>query len=119
MQLFSVRLNDPLLQSENRTNGDFHTFLTYFLHANDILVALSRAREGLYILGNHLNLSARSKMWKRIVDELEENDSVGGGFPIICHRHPGTVELVSEPGKLPLIAPDGNVLQLDFFSIMD
>jgi hypothetical protein len=70
-------------------------------------VALSRAREGLYIFGNAQNLSSRSGMWGTIIEELEEKGLVGPALPIACHRHPDAVEYVSEPGQLPQIAPDG------------
>ncbi|KAK7005664.1 hypothetical protein R3P38DRAFT_3038842 [Favolaschia claudopus] len=82
------------LASENRTN-----------------VALSRAKEGLFILGNASQLASRSKMWREVLEQLEDAGCVGTGFPVACHRHPDHVEWISEPGKLPLFAPDGGCLQ--------
>lgn len=70
-------------------------------------VALSRARHGLYILGNAQNLASRSRMWASVLEELESVDAVGEGFPVACHRHPDTVEHISKPGQLARIAPDG------------
>jgi hypothetical protein len=70
-------------------------------------VALSRAREGLFILGNASNLASRSNMWRSVIDELEQNDALGSAFPIVCQRHPDTIKYVSEPGQLPRLAPDG------------
>lgn len=70
-------------------------------------MALSRAREGLYILGNADDLTAKSKMWKGVVAELERHDQIGEAFPIGCQRHPDRVFRVSSPGQLPLLAPDG------------
>jgi hypothetical protein len=70
-------------------------------------VALSRAREGLFIFGNAANLSSRSRMWHHIIEELETNEALGPGLPIACHLHPETLEYVSVPGQLPQIAPDG------------
>ncbi|KAJ7163577.1 hypothetical protein C8R43DRAFT_1171786, partial [Mycena crocata] len=82
------------LASENRTN-----------------VALSRAKEGLFILGNSSQLASRSKMWRDVIDELEAADCVGTALPVSCHRHPDRVEPVSKPGQLPLFAPDGGCLE--------
>ncbi|KAJ6587167.1 hypothetical protein DFH09DRAFT_248112 [Mycena vulgaris] len=82
------------LASENRAN-----------------VALSRAKEGLFILGNAAQLASRSKMWRDVIEELENMDCLGSAFPVSCHRHPDTVELISQPGKLPLFAPDGGCLE--------
>jgi hypothetical protein len=70
-------------------------------------VALSRAREGLFIFGNAANLSSRSRMWHQVIEELETNEALGPALPIACHRHPETLEYVSVPGQLPQIAPDG------------
>ncbi|KAH9931167.1 P-loop containing nucleoside triphosphate hydrolase protein [Epithele typhae] len=74
------RVNIGFLRSANRAN-----------------VALSRAREGMYILGNASNLSSRSDMWHTIIDELRQRDCLGEAFPV--------------PGQLPRIAPDGGCLQ--------
>ena len=71
------------------------------------IVALSRAREGMYILGNATNLAARSKMWREVTEELRKRDCLGTAFPVACQRHPQTVEHISKPGQLPRIAPDG------------
>ena len=70
-------------------------------------MALSRAREGLFIFGNVDNLSSRSKMWGKIIEELEGVDCVGPALPIACFRHPDRVEYVSKPGMLPQFSPDG------------
>ena len=70
-------------------------------------VAISRAQEGMFILGNAGNLSSRSRMWRSIIDELEDEDAVGEALQVVCHRHPDSVKYVSEPGQLPDFAPDG------------
>ncbi|KAF6760156.1 hypothetical protein DFP72DRAFT_1063222 [Ephemerocybe angulata] len=82
------------LRSDNRTN-----------------VSLSRAREGLFILGNKAQLTAKSPMWKGVLEELESNGCVGKALPISCHRHPEILQHVSQPGRLHLISPDGGCLQ--------
>ncbi|GLB37649.1 putative P-loop containing nucleoside triphosphate hydrolase protein [Lyophyllum shimeji] len=82
------------LKSDNRTN-----------------VALSRAKEGLFILGNAPQMSARSPMWRGVTEELEREDCLGDGFPIACQRHPDAVKYISEPGQLQQFAPDGGCLK--------
>lgn len=77
-------------------------------------VAISRAKEGLFILGNSSDLSSRSDMWRSIIEELERDQAIVEAFPISCQRHPGAVKHVSKPGELPLIAPDGNII-LSYF----
>ncbi|KAG8922700.1 hypothetical protein FRC01_013709, partial [Tulasnella sp. 417] len=85
--------NVGFLNSENRTN-----------------VALSRAKEGLYILGNSEDLCRQSKMWRGVIAELKRNDQIGPGIPISCYLHPETVNIASEPGQLAQISPDAPAL---------
>ncbi|PCH43420.1 nucleoside triphosphate hydrolase protein [Wolfiporia cocos MD-104 SS10] len=88
------RANIGFLRSENRTN-----------------VAISRAKEGLYILGNAQDLASRSRMWSSVIAQLEQSESVGAAFPVQCQRHPDHINYVSKPGELPRIAPDGGCLR--------
>ena len=69
-------------------------------------VALSRAKLGLYIMGNASNLRKNST-WRTILDDMEKQGQIGFGFPTICARHPEQVRLISEPGQLETIAPLG------------
>lgn len=84
-------------------------FINIWLSVADVCktVAISRAKEGMFILGNAENLSSRSRMWRSIIDELEDEDAVGQAIPVVCHRHPDSIKNVSEPGQLPNFAPDG------------
>ncbi|KAG8908575.1 hypothetical protein FRC01_007332 [Tulasnella sp. 417] len=75
------------LKSKNRTN-----------------VALSRAREGMYILGNADDL-AQSEMWRGVIVELKRQEAIGPAIPIACHRHPQKVTLISAPGQIARHAP--------------
>ncbi|KAG9309780.1 hypothetical protein JVU11DRAFT_10154 [Chiua virens] len=89
-----ARVNIGFLKSENRTN-----------------VALSRAREGLYIFGNAEDLSYKSSMWCSILEELDAQDALGPALPVACHRHRDKVEYVLRPGQLSEIAPNGGCLE--------
>ncbi|KXN89054.1 NFX1-type zinc finger-containing protein 1 [Leucoagaricus sp. SymC.cos] len=73
---------------------------------NRINVALSRAKHGLYVLGNAANLRQNST-WSTILDEMEARDQIGPAIPIICPRHPEQARLISKPGQIPLYAPVG------------
>ncbi len=70
-------------------------------------VAVSRAKHGLFILGNANDFSSRSNMWCTIIDELREQDAVGDAFHIRCFRHRERTTYVSKPGQLQDFAPDG------------
>ena len=81
-------------------------FLTSNQSENRVNVALSRAKHGLYIMGNASNLRKNST-WCTILDEMEKLDQIGFGFPVVCARHPEQVQNISKPGQLPKIAPLG------------
>jgi hypothetical protein len=70
-------------------------------------VALSRAREGLFILGSASLLSAHSPFWREVIELLHERGQVGPALPIQCSTHKDEVRLVDKPGQLPLISPSG------------
>lgn len=60
---------------------------------NRICVALSRAREGLFIVGNMQLLSACSKTWRLINEELIDQQSIGDHLPLKCTRHSNVTEI--------------------------
>lgn len=85
-----MRPSIGFLKSRNRTN-----------------VALSRAKHGLYIMGNADHLASQSHMWKTVIDILDGQGSLGIGFPISCVKHPEEQHEISAPGMLPQYSPDG------------
>lgn len=54
---------------------------------NRICVALTRAREGLFIVGNMQLLSACSNSWRLINDEFIRQHAIGDHLPLKCSRH--------------------------------
>ncbi|CAE7233886.1 unnamed protein product [Rhizoctonia solani] len=78
---------------------------------NRVNVGLSRAKHGLYIFGNAIELANSSRMWATVLRELHANDSIGSALPISCYHHPEDVKLVDQPGKLEILSPDGGCLR--------
>ncbi|KAF8265013.1 hypothetical protein EI94DRAFT_400563 [Lactarius quietus] len=93
-----------------RNSGTFEegqgASIGFLKSSNRINVALSRAKHGLYILGNASNLR-KNETWRTVLDEMDKEDQLGYGFPIICPRHPNARHIISEPGQIPLHAPAG------------
>ncbi|RHZ77870.1 hypothetical protein Glove_169g29 [Diversispora epigaea] len=81
------------LKTENRTN-----------------VLLSRARHGMYLLGNAELMEKESNMWRKVIDILRSRNQVGPGFPILCDQHPETKNIISYPEKFEEVSPDGGCL---------
>ncbi|GBE80241.1 hypothetical protein SCP_0214510 [Sparassis crispa] len=95
-----------------RNSGSYETgsaSIGFLKSSNRINVALSRAKHGLYILGNASNLR-KNPTWSTIVDEMEARDQIGTGFPTICPRHPDQTQVISQPGELNRLSPGGGCL---------
>uniref|UniRef100_A0AAG5D7P0 AAA+ ATPase domain-containing protein n=1 Tax=Anopheles atroparvus TaxID=41427 RepID=A0AAG5D7P0_ANOAO len=83
-------------------NGDSIGFLA---HDNRICVALSRAREGLFIVGNMDLLARCSKTWADIERLLCEQEAIGDSLPLQCATHGQVVE-VKRPENFALLSFD-------------
>jgi hypothetical protein len=73
---------------------------------NRINVLLSRAKHGMYLIGN----SATSRgvdMWGKVLDMLEKEGNIGDTLDLTCPRHPETPITVSEPEHFVQYSPEG------------
>ncbi|KAI4900627.1 hypothetical protein NFI96_021503, partial [Prochilodus magdalenae] len=61
--------------------------------ANRVCVALSRAKKGLYCLGN-MEMFSKVKLWSNILHTLREKGQVGQALTLSCQNHPETRTLV-------------------------
>ncbi|KAG0297679.1 hypothetical protein BGZ96_005343 [Linnemannia gamsii] len=98
-----------LVRSDVRTKDANSSASIGFLKSpNRTNVLLSRAQHGMYLIGK-ASLMNQSKhgMWPKVMDELEEHDRIGEGFPIVCKNHPNTCRFVNTPEKLKIVAPNG------------
>lgn len=59
----------------------------YLAFKNRICVALSRAKEGLFIIGNMELLASQCKTWQEIRDELMRQEAIGDEMALICGTH--------------------------------
>lgn len=59
----------------------------YLAFKNRICVALSRAKRGLYIIGNMNSLSAASGIWKHVQTELQNQQAIGHELDLVCGTH--------------------------------
>lgn len=83
---FQGEENDIIILSLVRSNN---TGSTGFLKIdNRICVALSRARKGLFVIGNFDLLCSESELWKYIADTMKANGNIGRGLVLRCGNHP-------------------------------
>ena len=74
--------------------------------SNRINVLLSRARHGMYIIGNS-NTSRPVPMWAEVLSILERSNNVGPSLALCCPRHKDTPIEVSVPDDFTRFAPEG------------
>lgn len=70
------------LVRSNKTNN-----IGYLAFKNRICVALSRARHGLYVIGNMNGLTKASKIWESINETLQTKQAVGEELELMCSTH--------------------------------
>jgi hypothetical protein len=65
-----------------------------FMREEDrICVSISRAKRGFYVFGNIPTLRAKSTLWSRIINTMEEMGCVGRDIPIRCEQHGTLAEM--------------------------
>ncbi|KAJ9589301.1 hypothetical protein L9F63_017494, partial [Diploptera punctata] len=82
---FQGEENDIILLSLVRSNAN--ASIGFLNVENRVCVALSRARIGLYIIGNMDNLTKSSVIWPRIKKTLKEQDSIDTFLTLRCQNH--------------------------------
>ncbi|XP_026477494.1 NFX1-type zinc finger-containing protein 1-like [Ctenocephalides felis] len=87
---FQGQENRIILLSLVRSNKDAN--IGFLNKQNRICVALSRAMEGLFIIGNMENLSRDTYIWTQIKNVLEEQRAIGSHLPLSIKTKTGTWE---------------------------
>ena len=73
-------------------------------------VLLSRARDGLIIIGNaetFLNARKGKDIWIRFLGLLKDSGNIYDGLPMKCERHPNRTALLKTPVDFEEECPDG------------
>ena len=82
---FQGEENDIILLSLVRSNKEDEA--GFIKMENRACVALSRAKEGFYCIGNFTLLCKHSEVWNKIVDDLKAGSSFGESLTLICQSH--------------------------------
>ena len=82
---FQGEENDIILLSLVRSNKEEKA--GFIKMQNRACVALSRARKGLYCIGNFDLLSSQSELWRKIIWDLKANSSIGKALALECQSH--------------------------------
>ncbi|KDN70104.1 hypothetical protein CSUB01_08968 [Colletotrichum sublineola] len=74
--------------------------------SNRINALLSRAKHGMYIIGNS-STSSHVPMWAQVIEILQNSGNIGRELELQCPRHPESRSLVSRPEQFIQYSPDG------------
>lgn len=72
--------NDIILISFVRSNDDGN--IGFLKVTNRVCVALSRARKGLYCIGNFKLFAEQSDLWKNIIQTLKQKEAIGSSLQL-------------------------------------
>ncbi|KAI9889600.1 MAG: hypothetical protein M1814_005107 [Vezdaea aestivalis] len=79
--------------------------------SNRINVLLSRARHGMYIIGN-TDTARPVPMWDKVITMLEKKGNIGNALALCCPRHKETEIQVSEPDDFSVLSPEGGYVDM-------
>ncbi|XP_045029940.1 NFX1-type zinc finger-containing protein 1 isoform X2 [Daphnia magna] len=97
---FQGEENDVIILSLVRNNT--RNSVGFLRIDNRVCVALSRARNGLYILGNIRMLAMASPLWAHMENVLLEHGEIGEAIPLQCRYHTQTIHKVNRPEDFPV-----------------
>ncbi|KFV02581.1 NFX1-type zinc finger-containing protein 1, partial [Tauraco erythrolophus] len=95
--------NDIILLSLVRSNKEERT--GFLQIPNRICVALSRAKKGLYCIGN-MRMLGKVPLWSKIIHTLREKGHIGRSLMLCCQNHPETKTVVSSAADFSKV-PEG------------
>ncbi|XP_030319243.1 NFX1-type zinc finger-containing protein 1 isoform X1 [Calypte anna] len=95
--------NDIILLSLVRSNKEER--IGFLQIPNRICVALSRAKKGLYCIGN-MRMLGKVPLWSKIIHTLRKKGHIGCSLPLCCQNHPETRTLVSTAADFSKV-PEG------------
>ena len=104
---FQGEENDVILLSLVRSNEEGK--IGFLQTHNRVCVALSRARKGLYVIGNMDQMADASSLWNGIIKDLKANGQLVDALPLACQNHPDNVILVKN-GEDFLKIPEGGCM---------
>ncbi|VDL76853.1 unnamed protein product [Nippostrongylus brasiliensis] len=78
---------------------------------NRVTVALTRARHGMYVVGNLVYLARCSSFWRDIAHHIYNKGFAGDELPIRCQRH-GNVQTIEHASDFAEKSPDGGCMEI-------
>ncbi|XP_061486653.1 NFX1-type zinc finger-containing protein 1 isoform X2 [Rhineura floridana] len=102
--------NDIILLSLVRSNPEGR--VGFLQTSSRVCVALSRAKKGLYCIGNMMMLS-KVPLWSKILHTLREKGCIGQALQLSCQNHPQTKTEVAQAADFSKVPEGGCSLPCD------
>ncbi|KAG2151640.1 P-loop containing nucleoside triphosphate hydrolase protein [Suillus bovinus] len=97
--------SDIVVASLTRSNPD--GAIGFMKSPERLNVLLSRARDGLILIGNMNTFQSKSPLWNRLFDLLRQAAHIYEGFPVKCERHPVRKAILRDAKDFDDQCPDG------------
>ncbi|XP_071084840.1 NFX1-type zinc finger-containing protein 1-like [Haliotis cracherodii] len=101
--------NDIILLSLVRSNAEGS--VGFLKIENRVCVALSRAKKGLYVIGNFDLLAQESQLWREIKKDLQQNNQIGTALNLYCQNHPRDTGIAARKPDDFNKAPEGGCMK--------
>lgn len=93
---FQGEENEIIILSLVRSNSDSN--IGFLSIENRVCVSLSRAKQGLYIIGNgHILKNSEKTKWPEIIKYLESENCFGRNLSLYCQNHPADIKVIVNP----------------------
>ena len=106
---FQGEENDIILLSLVRSNAEKNP--GFLKEMNRVCVALSRAKQGFYCIGNFKMLRQRVKLFDDIVSDVDSKGCLGEGISLYCQIHQEKAFVAKLPQDFVNNAPEGGCMQ--------
>ncbi|KAG1856396.1 P-loop containing nucleoside triphosphate hydrolase protein [Suillus subalutaceus] len=97
--------SDIVVTSLTRSNPD--GAIGFMKSPERLNVLLSRARDGLILIGNMDTFESKSTLWSRLFSLLRQAAHIYEGFPVKCERHPARKAILRDANDFDDRCPDG------------
>lgn len=106
--------NKIILLSLVRSNAAAN--IGYLAFKNRICVALSRAKHGMYVIGNMTILRKASSLWNAIGDVLETQSSIGTELGLKCMTHQNVHQVINST-RPPFLPHNNSIIAFVFLFV--
>ncbi|KAJ7035057.1 AAA domain-containing protein [Mycena alexandri] len=100
--------SDIVVVSLTRSNPNHD--IGFMFSPERLNVLLSRARDGLIMVGNAETFQRARKgkeLWTKLIEMLTQHGHMYDGLPVKCERHPDRIATLSRPSEFEMECPDG------------